>query len=401
MIPEIILKTLCRRTDSRIVLVVMDGLGDLAGEGPTPLEAAATPNLDHLAAEGTLGLSDPISPGITPGSGPAHLSLFGYDPIKYQIGRGILEAAGIDLELKPGDVAARGNFAAADAGGKITDRRAGRLSTDDNRRLIIRLRSELKEVDGVEVILETVKEHRFVVVFRGTGLDGRVADTDPQRLGVRRLEAAPRVPEASRTARIVQGFVSRAEEILASEKPANTFLLRGFAQPPDLPSMGDLFQLNPAAVAAYPMYRGLARLVGMRILPAGEAVAEAFSVLAKNWGRNDYYFIHVKKTDSWGEDGDFENKTKVIEEVDRCLPAVVELEPDVLVVTGDHSTPCFLKAHSWHPNPFLLWSKNALRDETDAFSERQCVRGGLGRFPAVEAMPLMLAHALKLEKFGA
>ncbi len=401
MIPQEIFKSLCRSTDSKIVLLVLDGLGDIAAEGRTPLEAAATPNLDRLAREGTLGLSDPISPGITPGSGPAHISLFGYEPIKYQIGRGVLEASGIDFQLEPGDVAARGNFATADGEGRITDRRAGRISTEENQRLITALRSEIDEIEGVKVILETVKEHRFVVVFRGEGLDGRLAETDPQALGVKSLEPRPLAPEAERASAVVKAFISRAVEVLAPEKQANSFLLRGFATPPDLPPMSELFRLRPAALAAYPMYRGLARLVGMRILPTEETPAGSFAALASQWGENDFYFVHVKKTDSSGEDGDYASKLKVIEEVDRALPAVLELKPEVLVVTGDHSTPCRLKGHSWHPNPFLLYSANVLRDETTAFSERQCVRGGLGRFPAVEAMPLMLAHALKLDKFGA
>jgi 2,3-bisphosphoglycerate-independent phosphoglycerate mutase len=401
MVPESVMKSLSVSTPSRIVLLVMDGLGDVRQEGKTPLEAARTPNLDLLAAAATLGLSDPISSGITPGSGPAHISLFGYDPIRYQIGRGVLEATGIDLKLKPADVASRGNFAAMDDGGLITDRRAGRISTEENAKLVDLMGGAIREIQGIEVILRTVKEHRFVAVFRGPGLDDRVSETDPQVLGKKSLDPAPLAPEARKTASVVKEFIARANSVLRGRHPANTLLLRGFSAPPTVPQMQELFKLTPAAIATYPMYRGLARLVGMTILPTGETVEEEFDTLRKNWERFDFFFIHVKKTDSYGEDGDFAGKVKVIEKVDRCLPRILDLKPDVLAVTGDHSTPCLLKAHSWHPNPFLLRSPYVRADETAAFSEAACVRGGLGRFPAVEAMALMLANALKLEKFGA
>ncbi|MCX6348961.1 MAG: 2,3-bisphosphoglycerate-independent phosphoglycerate mutase [Candidatus Aureabacteria bacterium] len=401
MVPESVMKSLSVSTPSRIVLLVMDGLGDVRQKGKTPLEAARTPHLDLLAAEATLGLSDPISSGITPGSGPAHISLFGYDPIRYQIGRGVLEATGIDLKLKPDDVASRGNFAAMDDGGLITDRRAGRISTEENAKLVDLMGSAIREIQGIEVILRTVKEHRFVAVFRGPGLDDRVSETDPQVLGKKGLDPAPLAPEARKTASVVKEFIARADSVLRGRHPANTLLLRGFSAPPTVPQMQELFKLTPAAIATYPMYRGLARLVGMTILPTGETVEEEFDTLRKNWERFDFFFIHVKKTDSYGEDWNFPGKVKVIEEVDRCLPRILDLKPDVLAVTGDHSTPCCLSAHSWHPNPFLLRSPYVRADETAAFSEATCVRGGLGRFPAVEAMALMLANALKLEKFGA
>jgi len=401
MIPEEVIKSLAVESDSRIILILMDGLGDIRQGGKTPLEAARTPNLDFLAAEGTLGLTDPVSPGITPGSGPAHVSLFGYDPIKYQIGRGVLEATGIDMKLEKNDLASRGNFATRDEDGLITDRRAGRISTEENRRLVDALQKNIPEIEDVKIILRSVKEHRFVAVFRGENLQRGVAGTDPQATGVRSLAPSAIVPEAERTARVVMEFIRRADEVLAGEKRANTILLRGFSQLPEIPSMQALFKLNPAAIATYPMYRGLARLVGMKILQTGETIADEFETLQKNWSRFNFFFVHIKKTDSYGEDGNFTAKLKVIEEVDEFIPRVRELGPDVLAITGDHSTPCLLKSHSWHPNPFLLWSKYIRVDEVKSFSEASCAWGGLGRLPAVEAMPLMLANALKLEKFGA
>ncbi len=401
MIPEDIMKLLSVSTPSRIVLLVLDGVGGVSmGEG-TALEAARTPNLDALAAAGTLGLTDPVSPGITPGSGPAHLSLFGYDPIEYRIGRGILEATGIDMELGPEDVATRGNFAAMDEKGLITDRRAGRLSTEENQRLVAKLSEKIKEIDGVEVLLRSVKEHRFVAVFRGKGLDDRLADTDPQVLGLKSLAPQPLAPEAKGTAGIVKKFIEALNEVLQDESPANTALLRGFSKLPHLPQMGDLFKLKPATIAGYPMYRGLARLVGMEVVKTGETIEDEFKTLEAVWGKFDFFFVHIKKTDSYGEDGGFEKKVKVIEEVDSYLPRLGALEPDVIAITGDHSTPCLLKSHSWHPNPFLLWSKYVRVDDETVFTEAACGRGGLGRHLSVEVMPLLLANALKLEKFGA
>ncbi|MFH1038592.1 MAG: 2,3-bisphosphoglycerate-independent phosphoglycerate mutase [PVC group bacterium] len=401
MIPQEILKSLSVSTPSKIVLLVMDGLGGLSMGDGTALEVARTPYLDALAAEGALGLTDPISPGITPGSGPAHISLFGYDPIRYQIGRGVLEATGISMKLGPEDVACRGNFASMDAGGLITDRRAGRITTEENRRLVDILKQAVREIDGIEVIIQSVKEHRFVVVFRGGGLDGRIADTDPQAIGARSLDPRPLDSVADDTAGIVKEFISRANRALRNERPANTLLLRGFSSLPHIPSMEELFHLTPAAIAAYPMYRGLAGLVGMEILKTGDEIRDEFQTLKENWSRFDFFFVHVKKTDSYGEDGSFEKKVKIIEEVDRLIPALKALKPDVIAVTGDHSTPCLLKGHSWHPNPLLLWSPYVRRDEIARFSEIECARGGLGRLSAVEVMPLLLANALKLEKFGA
>ncbi len=399
---ENLLKELSLRTDSRIVLLVMDGLGDLPGkDGKTVLEQAEIPNLDRLAAKSVCGLTDPISRGITPGSGPAHLSLFGYDPLKYQIGRGVLEALGIGLELTCDDLACRGNFATIDENGVITDRRAGRISTEKNQELCSLLQKEITEIDGVKVIIRSGKEHRFVVVFRGKGLEDGISDADPQLNGKKIKYAEALRDESKWSVQIINRFIDRCLEVLKGHHPANAILLRGVAKHPELPSMGELFKLNPAAIASYPMYRGLARLVGMSILNTGEAIGDEFNTLKENYHKYDFFYLHIKKTDSYGEDGNFEAKLKVVEEVDCYIPALLELNPEVLVVTGDHSTPAALAAHSWHPNPFLLYSKYIRVDDVQHFSENEFVRGGLGRFPSKEAMSLMLANALKLEKYGA
>jgi 2,3-bisphosphoglycerate-independent phosphoglycerate mutase len=379
----------------------MDGLGGLRVDDKTELEAAHTPHLDELASRSICGVADPISPGITPGSGPGHLGMFGYDPLRYEIGRGVLEALGIGMELGDRDVVARGNFATIDSQGIITDRRAGRIPTEKNIELCQLLQENIATIDDAKVEIRNGKEHRFVLRFTGEELDGRLEDTDPQKEGKAALKAVPRAPEAAKTAKIVDSFVDKANEVLHDHHPANTVLLRGISRIPAIPSMSDLFKLTSVCIATYPMYKGLARLVGMEILETGESIVDEFKTLKDHYKEFDYFFLHIKKTDSYGEDGNFEKKVEVIEEVDRHIPVLLELAPDVIAVTGDHSTPALLKGHSWHPNPFMLYSKYERIDDVQEFTEAACVRGGLGRFFALHEMPLMLASALKLEKFGA
>jgi 2,3-bisphosphoglycerate-independent phosphoglycerate mutase len=387
--------------DSKIVMLVIDGLGGLPVEagGPTELEAARISNLDRLAAGSLCGLSVPIGPGITPGSGPAHLALFGYDPLRYEIGRGILEALGIGFDLHDEDVAARGNFCTVDEKGLITDRRAGRIPTGENARLCKLLRGI--KLPGVQVFLETVKEYRFVLVLRGEGLEGGLTETDPQQLGVPPLPVQALVPEAERTAQLFNQWIAQAREILADQCPANMVTLRGLAKNPGLPSMEEVYGLRSAAIAGYPMYRGVAKLVGMDVLDTGETLEEEVETLKAHFADYDFFFVHVKKTDSAGEDGDFERKVSTIEHVDEFVPALLDLKPEVFIVTGDHSTPALLKLHSWHPVPTLLHSRYCRADQTDEFSERGCSRGALGRFPAVDLMPIAMANALRLTKYGA
>ncbi|NLX09732.1 MAG: 2,3-bisphosphoglycerate-independent phosphoglycerate mutase [Chloroflexi bacterium] len=399
-----LLRRLTLDTGGKIVLLVMDGLGGLPREqgGPTELEAAHTPNLDRLACEGSIGLSIPVARGITPGSGPAHLALFGYDPLKYEIGRGVLEATGIGLEVNPGDVAIRGNFCTIDENGIITDRRAGRISTEEGAKRVELLR-DIK-IPGIEIDIDIAKEYRFAMVMRGEGLNGAIADTDPQRTGVAPLSATPMDPAAQRTAELVNQWLDAARERLKGQEPANMATLRGFAMEPGLPKYADVYKLRAACVAVYPMYKGVSRLVGMDVIQttAHDTTLDEFEHVARIWNDYDFIFCHIKYTDSRGEDGDFDAKVKVIEGVDEALPRLMDLNPDVLVVTGDHSTPATYRAHSWHPVPTLLWAPGThMPDRGCAFAERECMIGALGQFPAVDLMPLALAHARRIAKFGA
>ncbi len=389
------------RNDSKIVMLVADGLGGLplTPGGKTELETAHTPNLDELARVGVSGLSIPVKPGITPGSGPGHLGLFGYDPLEYKIGRGALEATGIGFQLTEKDVAVRGNYCTLDAAGKISDRRAGRIPSEESAPLAVKLRDV--KIPGVEVFVEPVKEHRFVVVFRGEGLGDRVLDTDPQEVGVPPL--APRAEnDASKcTAEVAAEFIKQAGEILKNEKKANGLTLRGFAAKPALPSFEEVYGLRAAAVAVYPMYKGLAHLVGMKIVGKAQSLAEQFEILAQHWNDYDFFFLHYKYTDATGEDGNFDAKVKKIEEFDSFIPRVTALNPTVLIVTGDHSTPSLLKSHSWHPVPTILASKVCRTDRCTSFGESEASLGGLGHFEAKYLMPLALANAERLGKYGA
>lgn len=395
-------RRLVKPAESRIVLLVMDGLGGLPREagGLTELEAASTPNLDALAAQGICGLHQPVGFGVIPGSGPSHLALFGYDPLRFQIGRGVLEALGIGFDLTPQDVAARGNFCTVDEGGRVIDRRAGRIGTAKNSELCALLRRI--RLPDVQMFVEPVKEHRFLLVLRGEGLSGEVSDTDPQEVGRTPLKPEALSPEAERTARLIEQFVAEARRVLADHAPANMVLLRGFSKRPSWPSVRDVFGLRAAAIAAYPMYRGVARLVGMEVLDTGDKLGDELDVLERRWHDFDFFYLHVKRTDSAGEDGDYDRKVALIAEVDTQLPRLLSLGPDVVMVTGDHSTPAVLRSHSWHPVPVLLWSRHCRPDGVDRFGERTCVAGSLGPgIPSVELMPLALANAMRLEKFGA
>jgi len=413
--------------DKKMVLLVLDGLGGLPLKGKTELETARTPNLDLLAAESELGLSHPIAPGITPGSGPAHLSLFGYDPLKYEIGRGILEALGVGITVGKRDVAVRGNFATLE-NGLISDRRAGRIATEKNREIVARLNNKIKKIEDVEISLTSGEEHRFVLVLTGDGLSDQLTDADPETIGRPIMYAQAKNEAAAKTARIINLFIDRLTAELKDSHPANTCLLRGYAQYPAIPHLQDLFKLKAAAIAVYPMYRGLAQLVGMDILETGRTIEDQVNTLKKHYADYDFFFVHIKKTDSYGEDGNFAGKTSVIEEFDCWLPAVLELLPDVLAITGDHSTPAVLKAHSWHPNPVLLKAafqrqmpgagrfldavapadgatqtrgKGQAAEIRAKFCEKTCAGGILGNFNAMDVLPMMMANALKFKKYGA
>ncbi len=386
---------------TKIVLLVADGLGGLPLEagGKTELESARTPNLDACAREGACGLSIPVLPGITPGSGPGHLGLFGYDPLEYRIGRGILEALGIHFEVGPRDVAARGNFCTVDGASLITDRRAGRPATE--RCVAMCRKLQQIRVPGIEVFVEPVREHRFVVVFRGGDLGDAVNDTDPQQTGHAPLPARGADANSENTAKAVNRFVAEAARVLKDDAPTNMVTLRGFARYPKIDTMQEVYGVRPVAIAVYPMYKGLARLVGMDVAEAGATLADQMETLERLWTQYDFFFLHYKYTDSTGEDGNFAAKVEMIERLDAALPRVRALQPDVLIVTGDHSTPSKLRSHSWHAVPTLLWSRTGRPDPVVEFGESYCLRGGLGQFQAMYLMPLALAHAQRLGKYGA
>ncbi|OGO52901.1 MAG: phosphoglycerate mutase [Chloroflexi bacterium RBG_16_68_14] len=399
-----LIRQLAVPNDTKILLAVVDGLGGLPHPetGRSELQAANTRHLDRLAAESACGLTIPVAHGVTPGSGPGHLALFGYDPLRYTVGRGVLEGLGIDFDLQPQDVAARGNFCTLDDQGRITDRRAGRIDTEQSAALCQVLREI--ELPGVRLFVEPVREHRFLLVLRpqeAGELSDQLADTDPQREGVPPLAPRALAPEAEATAELVRRFVASARERLDGCQPANGLTLRGFARHPQLPCFPEVFRLRAVAVAVYPMYRGLAKLVGMTVLPTGSTYDDEVETLRQHWDELDFFFIHYKAADSAGEDGDFEAKVAALEAFDQAVPKLRELAPDVLMIAGDHSTPSVLAGHSWHPVPFLLHSKLVRRDEVDAFSESACLRGSLGIFPATEALPLAMAHAQRFSKYGA
>lgn len=402
-----VLESLVLENPTKIVLLVLDGVGDLpnaAHAGATPLEAARTPNLDSLAAACAMGRIQPVEPGITPGSGPGHLALFGYDPVETVVGRGVLEALGAGIELQPGDVAARANFCTVDAAGVVTDRRAGRITSDVCARLVDQLKASASRFEDVDVILQAGKGHRFVAVFRGPGLGGEVSDADPHKEGKPIPDAKALVAGApnDKTARIVNAFVQRAREVLAAAAPANAALARGLSARPHFPGYRERFRLRAAAVAAYPMYRGVAQLAGMSLhVPADESPAAAFEHVAKVWGEHDFVFVHVKGTDMAGEDGNFEAKVAVIEQVDAALPKLLALKPDVLCVTGDHSTPVPMKGHSWHPVPVIVRATHAFADGFPRFHEKACRGGSIGTLASRHLMAVLLAHAGRLDKYGA
>lgn len=398
-----IIDQLTIENETKIIFLVIDGMGGLQidGKAGTELQVARTPNLDKLVEKSVCGLLDPVLPGITPGSGPAHFSLFGYDPLEANIGRGVLEAAGINLPLTDRDVAIRINFATSDKNGNIIDRRAGRIDTENNQRICKKIRDNLSLAPDAEFVLEPVKEHRAALVIRGDHLGGDIYDTDPQKSGVPPLEPIAANQESEKTVLLVKQFLTRAHQIIADEPKANTILLRGFAKHKPYRSMMERFKLKCLAIANYPMYRGVAFLLNMDLHPVTADIKSEFEAVKQNYDRYDFFFVHVKATDARGEDGDFDAKVKVIEEVDSLLPIVTDLKPDVIVVTADHSTPAFMKSHSWHPVPVLVYSKICRFDTVTKFNEISCIQGGLGRMPSMNLMPIVLANAQRLQKFGA
>jgi 2,3-bisphosphoglycerate-independent phosphoglycerate mutase len=394
------------KTKAKLVLIVLDGLGDIATKEQnylTPLEAATTPNLDKLAKDSAQGRMIPVAPGITPGSGPGHLGLFGYDPLEFQVGRGVIEALGLGVELKPGDVCARANFATLDAKGIVTDRRAGRIATEVCEKLVALLSAKVKKIGETEIIIRAGKEHRFVVIFRGKGLEGPLTDADPNREGFKIPEVKPRDENNAgqkKMAGLIADFYKAALPVIANEKPANGFLMRGIAHQPHIPLFEERYKLKPACLAVYPMYKGLAQLVGMKKIEA-QTIQQQFELYLKEYDNFDYFFIHYKYTDKAGEDGDFVAKMKAIEYLDTAIPILLRKKPDVIAITGDHSTPVSVKGHSWHPQPVLLHSAYSGSDKLERFTETGANIGSLGVFESKYLIRLMQANAKMFDKFGA
>ena len=395
------MRALATPNDTKIMLCVIDGLGGL----PDPetrrseLETATIPQLDRLAQDSLCGLTMPVAYGVTPGSGPGHLALFGYDPLKYEVGRGVLESLGIDFDLQDNDLAARGNFCTLDANGLIADRRAGRIATEETVRLCQKMSAIT--LPGVEVIIEPVREHRWVLVLRGAGLYDGLTQTDPEREGVAPLPVKAIRPDSASTADLINELIRKIHENLADEPKANGVLLRGFAKHPDMPPMPQVTQMRAGAFAVYPMYRGLAKLVGMTVMPGGGTPVSKLEDVKAKWDEFDFVFYHFKRADSAGEDGNFQAKVEALEEFDDLVPQIRELGADVLMIAGDHSTPALMASHSWHPVPFALWSKHVVGDRVVQFNEAACANGSLGTFPAKEALSLAMAHAGRLMKYGA
>ncbi len=400
-----LIKNLSQKNDSKIVFVVIDGLGGIRTpeRNKTELETADTPNLDCIAKRSACGMIIPVSLGITPGSGPAHFALFGYDPLSdiCDIGRGVLEVLGLGIDIRKGEVAARGNFATIDRSGLISDRRAGRITSEECQRICRKINGEKLIIDGTTVEIHAGKEHRFAIVLRGSGLNSDIMDTDPQSVGVLPLDPMPVSPEAVTTVNVLKSAISKINHIISNEPKANCVLLRGFSSLPDIPSFPEIYKLNPAAIAGYPLYRGVAKAVGMRVWETGPSLDDELESLKSAFSSYDFFFFHVKKSDSFGEDGNFQGKVAVLEDADNIIGEIASMDPDVLIVTGDHSTPADMAAHSWHPVPFMIKSKHCCPDGVEHFSETECVKGSLGIFEAKYIMQLAMANAGKLLKFGA
>ena len=399
-----LISSITRQTTSKIVFLVVDGLGGLRHDeiGMTELEAASTPHLDRLARTGTTGMTIPVEHGVTPGSGPGHLALFGYDPFEYQIGRGILEALGLEMQVGPNSIAGRGNYCLLDQNGRIIDRRAGRLSTEQNVALTKRL-SEI-EVEGAKINIKAGKEHRVAIVFDpidGSKFSDQINDSDPQKTNVSPNTVKATTKNATQTASVIQNFLEKAGEFLKMSPEANGIILRGFSSKPKIPQMKKIYKLNPACIASYPMYRGLSQMLGMEIIPTGDTINDQLITLENNWDNHDFFFFHYKPTDSAGEDGNFTEKVNALENLDKEIPRILRLEPDVLVIAGDHSTPSVLAGHSWHPVPFVIRSSTSESGQTEKFTEREARKGALGTIQATDLMALTLAHSGKLDKFGA
>jgi len=410
---------------SKVLIVLLDGLGDRPSRslnGMTPLQMAHKPGLDELAAEGITGIMDPVAPGIPVGSDTGHLSILGYDPYRYYTGRGPLEALGAGMDLRPGDVAFRVNFATVGDDWTVIDRRAGRISTEEARALGEAIREMAAGFDSEFrfEFLSTV-EHRGVLVMRGDGLSDEVTDVDPHREGVKAEMPRPRsqTPEAERTARELERFLRRAREVLESHplnvervkkglRPANAILPRGAGKMPKLPSLRERFGVSSVVIAGGALYRGVCRAAGMdvRIVPTATGTLNTdlnakFNAAFESLRTYDLVFLHIKGTDTASHDRNPAVKASFIEKVDRELRARIDQLQDVVVcVTGDHTTSSIDGRHHGDPVPILIWGEGVRRDKVVRFDEVSCADGALGRIRGLDVMNVLMDLVGRVEMFG-
>ncbi|MHA2179286.1 MAG: 2,3-bisphosphoglycerate-independent phosphoglycerate mutase [Candidatus Thorarchaeota archaeon] len=406
------------------VFVVMDGVGDRPQKelgGKTPLEAAKTPTLDKMAAEGQSALMNVIGPGITPGSDTAHLALFGYDPLAEYPGRGPLEAFGAGLETKPGDVAFRSNFATVDSKMVVLDRRAGRTFSPEEQEELQAALNGL-EINDVKVRFIATVEHRGALVLEGEGLYAEISDVDPHETGKKILTVRALKPEAEKTAKVVNELMRVAHERMKGLETnkkrakkglplANAILLRGPGRHSDVPSLPQRYGIKSAVIAGGALYIGSAKYVGMEHIQVegqtGTIDTNFDNIAAKTIetiesGFN-YVFVHIKATDNASHDGNAKEKILAIERTDAMIGKILEKVGDkiVMAVTGDHSTPVCIKEHSCDPVPILFWSNFIRPDSVKRFSEIDAAKGAMHTIRGIDVMPLLLGYAGYIDKFGA
>jgi len=394
-----------KKSKAKALLLICDGLGDRPSiEGKTPLQAANTPYLDEISKEGINGLMDTISPGIVPGSDTAHLAILGYDPYKYYPGRGVFEALGADMELCEGDVAFRANFATVDDKMRIIDRRAGRKGSKDLAEALNGL-----EIDHTKIKFTNTTEHRCALVLKGENLSKAVSDVDTHEAGseVKKCVPLEEGEKELKTANIVNEFVSQSYDILnehpvnkerreRGELPANIILLRGAGSYGEVSAMKDRFGFGAACIAGASLYKGVAKYLGMVVVPVEGATGIADTNLNNKaeatlhaLEKHDFVFLHVKATDSMGHDGDFEGKKYMISRIDKELVARIKDVDAYITVTADHSTPVSIKRHSSDPVPIVIKGEGVRKDGITKFDEVSAASGGLGRIRGVDLMPIL------------